>query len=226
MLNEIIITPAELSSRFAGEYDVITHQPYRVGDHIVRCQRCSAVIKTDYIDGSCPLCGTSPFIPMQFSESNSILSGSQNRNRLSTQTLNESHNSIVLPRRRFRNDRNMKLFSWLIFLSALVSPMPLLIEEVALFICEAMFGVDFQAAYAILSLIAIIAAVFIRFRNETADLWKRSKWGPALILIPAFSPYILLTAIWLFIAGVSIALALLAVVLCVGIMIGICKGFE
>lgn len=226
MLNEIIISPAELSSRFAGEYDVITHQPYRVGDHVVRCQRCNTVIKADYIDGSCPLCGASPFIAMQFNESNPIIRETQYLADHTTQTRNESHHTIILPRHHFSYNRDMSLFSWLIFLSALVSLMPLLIEDVALFICEAMFGIELPVACIILSIIGFITAMFIRFQTKTADLWKHSKWGPLLTLIPAISPYILLTAMWLIIAGVSIALAILAVVLCVAIMIGLCQGFE
>lgn len=226
MLNEIIISPTELSSRFAGEYDAITHQPYRIGDHVVRCQQCNRVIKADYIDGSCPLCGASPFIAKRFSESNLIPHESRNFAGHTIQTGNESYHTIVLPRHHSICDRSMGLFSWLIFLSALVAPMPLLIEEVALFICEAMFGLEFQVTCVIFSVISFTAAMIIRFRSQTAELWKHSKWGPLLILIPAVSPYILLTAIWLIIAGVSIALAILAVILCVAIMIGFCQGFE
>ena len=226
MLNEIIISPAELSSRFAGEYDVVTHQPYRVGDHIVRCQQCSTVIKADYIDGSCPLCGASPFIAMQFSESSPVSRESWYLSGRANQMRNESGPAIVLPRQHFRYNRDLRLFSWLIFLSALLSPMPLLIEEVALFLCEAMFGVELQVACIFLGVIAIITAMLIRFCDETIELWQHSRWGPMLILVPGISPYALLTAIWLIIAGISIALAVLALVLCVAIMIGICQWYE
>ena len=225
MKYEIEITPSDLASQFAGEYDVITHQPYRIGDHLVRCRQCRAVIKTDYIDGECPLCGASPFVGMQFRPNETR----QNENR----RVERSHPAsqiasqcTITPRQRFCYNRNETLLTLLVNISAILSPFPLWIDEVGRFIHDAMFGMDFLTTYVIFGTISFIVSIIIEWRNDTAELWKHSKWGLLLIFIPALCPYLLLAGIWLMIGGLSIVLAIVALALCVAVIIGLFQFFD
>ena len=225
MIHEIIISPADLSTQFAGEYDVITHQPYRIGDHIIRCRQCHTVIKTEYIDGECPLCGASPFVGTQFRPSNSNQSVNRRTERR-PQINHVSAPAAITPRHRFRYNRSERLLSWLITISAILSPLPLWIDAIAEFICEAMFGMGYLAVYIIFAVASLIAALIIECRNDTTELWKHSLWGPVLIPLPAFCPYLLLAGVWIVIGGLSIVLAIAALMLCIAVVMGCFQIFD
>lgn len=76
---ESTITEDDLKTRFAGMRDVVTLSPYRIGDRIVRCGRCRAIIKTEFITGkTCPLCAA-PFLPAPVERTQASVKGRRPR---------------------------------------------------------------------------------------------------------------------------------------------------
>lgn len=211
MTNELIISQANYSSLFAGERDVITHQPYRIGDRVVRCQRCRAIIKTEFVDTGCPLCGTSPFISTQFSNNVSRAS--------------YGHSSVVSPSRNYRTNRSRSTLFTLLFLSVAASTIPFQIESILPFLSEAMFDMDLSSAFIAVVVVSFITALVVGCRSDTVNYWKHKKAGFLVALVPAFSPYLILALLWLGAFAIGVAIAIAVVALCIGIIVGICSGF-
>lgn len=211
MNNELIISQANYSSLFAGERDVVTHQPYRIGDRVVRCQRCRAIIKTEFVDTCCPLCGASPFVATQF-------------NNTTSRPANY-HSSIVSPSRNYRTNRSRSTLGTLLILSVATSTLPFHIESILPFLSEAMFEMDLASALIAVVIVSIITALVVGFSSDTVNYWKHKRSGFLVALAPAFSPYLILALLWLGAFAISVAIAIAAVALCIAIIVGICSGF-
>lgn len=197
MCEEMIITEADLASRFQGERDLITYSPYHVGDRVVRCSGCRAVIKSEYVSNNrCPLCGRTPFLPAPV-----------------TPTQQGVINS--------GNIRSLTTFLWLLILSVIAAYIPFAFPGATGFLCEASFEIGLGPTLISIGAISLIAAIILYFNRSTRRLWQNCGWGGFLVLVPVSAPYFVLTALWL----VVLALAIAAVIACIALVIGIIACF-
>lgn len=197
MRGEMIITEADLASRFQGERDLVTYSPYRVGDRVVRCSGCRAVIKSEYISNNhCPLCGRTPFLPapVNTAQTNVITSG---------------------------NIRTLTTFLWMLLLSVLAAFIPFAFPSATSFLYEASFGIGLGPLLISIGVISLVAATILYFNRSTRRLWQSSGWGGFLVLVPVSVPYLVLAALWL----VVFVLAIVAVIACIALVIGIIACF-
>ena len=114
MRYEMTITQADLENHFRGERDLVSYSPYQVGDKVVRCGSCHAVVKTNFITNNCcPLCGAR-FVPapVRSAREQPVEAGS------------------------------LKTFFWLLIGSAGFAMFPLLFPTAFFFLQEAAFGVS------------------------------------------------------------------------------------
>lgn len=198
MRGELIITQADLESRFQGERDLITYSPYRVGDRVVRCSGCRAVIKSEYITNNCcPLCGCTPFLPAPVSpaQPGTITSG---------------------------NIRSLTAFLWLLILSAAAAYLPFAFPGASTFLYEASFGMDLGLLLISVGAVSLTAALLLYFNEDARRLWQRSSRGALLVLGPVTAPYFVLAVLWV----VALAIALAVAAACFGLIIGIIIGLS
>ena len=211
MNNELIISQANYASLFAGERDVITHQPYHIGDRVVRCQRCRAVIKTEFVDTGCPLCGASPFIPAQF-------------NNIASRTTC-GHSSVVAPSRHYRTNRSKSSLITLLILAVSASTIPFQIDGALPFLSEAMFDMELSSAFIAVVIVSALTALVIACRSDTVNYWKHKRSGFLIGLLPIISPYLVVALLWLGAFAIGVVIAIAAVALCIALIAGICSGF-
>ena len=214
MLNELVITQANYQSQFAGERDVVTHQPYRIGDRVVRCRNCLAIIKTEYVDGSCPMCNTTPFVSVSFHGNASRQGG--------------KHPNVVSPRRNW-NYRRPENTTWrrfepfcrsrrmlmiLLVLAVIISGIPLEIRDFRKFIYGIIPDLNLSTAKTVVIGVSAITAVMIACIRRIADYWKYKRSGFLIPLIPVVSPYLLaaicVLAVWAFHALLAVAAVVLS----------------
>jgi len=197
MHGELIITKAYLESRFQGERDLITYSPYRVGDRVVRCGACRAVIKSEYISNNrCPLCGRTPFLPAPVNpiQQGTITSG---------------------------NIRSLTTFLWLLIFSAIATYLPFAFPGVSGFLYEASFGMDLRPLLISIGAISLTAAIILYFNRNTRRLWQSSGWGALLVLGPVSAPYLVLAVLWVLVFTIALAVAIACLALVIGIIVGI-----
>ncbi len=197
MREEMIITEADLASRFQGERDLITYSPYRIGDRVVRCSGCRAVIKSEYVSNNrCPLCGRTPFLPAP---------------------VNPTQQGVISS----GNIRSLTTFLWLLVLSIIAVYIPFVFPGAIGFLYEASFEIGLGPMLISIGIISLIAAIILYFNRRTRWLWQNSGWGGFLVFVPVSAPYSLLAALWL----VVFALAIAAVIACIALVIGIIACF-
>ncbi len=184
MREEMIITEADLKSRFQGERDLVTYELYRVGDRVVRCGACRAVIKSEFVtDNRCPLCGSTPFLPSPVNISQPNIN-----NRVSTNSL--------------------KAFLWFLLLSAVAAYLPFAFPEALDFLYEATLSVGLEATLIYIGVISFVTAIILYNNKTCRRLWQTSDAGGFLVLAPFSAPYLLLAGLWL----IMFALALIVLV--------------
>lgn len=218
MEHEVTISESDLRTRFSGEVDVITHQPYRAGDRIVRCSNCHTIIKTEYIDGgSCPLCN-SPFRTTAFE------TATQNNITIqSTRPILTTAQSYMSPsRRHHRYNRSKDTLFYLLALAVCVSMVPFWFDASCNFIEKCTFDIDLVYVYIGMTSINIISSMVIWFSQKAEEIWKHGKWGPLILLIPILSPYGIIATVWAVLLGVGIAI----VGLCFALVIGFFSIFN
>lgn len=201
MRGELVITERELQTRFRGERDLVTLAPYQVGDRVVRCGHCHAVVKTQFVTaGGCPLCGHAPFT--------------------SSPVINEP-SAYVAPSRAQRSIRGF--FGWLI-LSAVSSLVPFIFPGVRSIITEAMFGLSIGWIIALFCTLSLISLLILMCNDTFTEIWQNSGPGRLLAFIPGAVPYAALCSLWLVIIVVKIILVILLIGLCIAAVIGLIGG--
>ena len=193
MHNEMVITDIDIKTRFQEERDLITYEPYRVGDRVVRCGNCRAVIKTEFVSNdTCPLCGCSPFIP-------ALVNASQ-------------ENAIVSEK-----SRSLTVYMCLLMLSAMAAYIPFSFSEASRFLCEASFQIGLEATLVFVGLTGIITVAVLYLNVRYRKTWQTAPAGSLLVLTPAAMPYLVLTAVWV-LMGI---LVIMAVLVCCYLVIGL-----
>lgn len=205
MNNEMIITEHEMRSRFQGERDLVTYAPYHIGDRVVRCGQCHSVVKSEYAHNGCPLCGHTPFLPVP------VIQGRETSATV-TVSIHESAR---------RSKTHYLLF---LLLSACVALLPFLSSELSYYIFEATNGLNTEWALTLFVLVSFGVALYLYFSQKCRAMWLRNHNGYLLVFVPAFAPYIVLAGIWLAILVLSIIFYGVAIIICVGIFIGIVAG--
>lgn len=160
-----------MQTRFQGERDLITYAPYRVGDRVVRCGTCRAVIKTEFVSNSCPLCRHTPFLPSP---------------------VTSPQKSVIIS----ENTRSLTTFLWLLLLSVLAAYIPLSFPGISDFLCEASFGIELEQVLLCVGLIGLATAIGLYCNSNCRRMWQTSSNGTLLVLVPASSPYLVLAAMW------------------------------
>lgn len=203
MRGELVITERELQTRFRGERDLVTLAPYQVGDRVIRCGNCHAVVKTQFVTaGGCPLCGHAPFTP--------------------SPVINEP-SAYVAPSRTQRGIRGF--FGWLI-LSAASSLLPFIFPGMRSAISDAMFGLSVGWIIAIFCALSLISLLVLMCNDTITEIWQNSEAGRLLAFIPGAVPYAALCSLWLVIIVVKIILAILLIGLCIAAVIGLIGGLS
>ena len=189
MRYEMTITQADLENHFRGERDLVSYSPYQVGDKVVRCGSCHAVVNTNFITNKCcPLCGAR-FVPA------------------SVQSAREQPVEVG----------SLKTFFWLLIGSAGFAMFPLLFPTAFFFLQEAAFGVSASYLFAFFCASSLIAAFLLYADQDNQRIW-RNGGGGLLILIPAAAPYLILTAVWCVLLIFAVAAALIGCILLIGIL--------
>ena len=190
MRNEMTITRVDLENRFSGERDLVSYSPYQVGDRIVRCGSCHAVVKINFITNNCcPLCSHSPFIPIP------------------VQPVQEQPMEVG----------SLRTFFWLLIGSAGFSALPLLFPAAFFFLQEAAFGVPAPYLFAFFCVSSLIAAFLLYADQDNRRIWQNGEGG-LFILIPAAAPYLVLAAVWCVLFIFAIAAALIGCILLICIL--------
>lgn len=205
MQNELIITEREMNSRFQGERDLVTYAPYHIGDRVVRCGRCHSIVKSEYAQDGCPLCGHTPFFPVP------IVRGQ------------ESSSTAVVSTRHYAY-RSKKQYLLFLLLSACAALIPFLSSELTFYIYEATYGLNTEWAFALFGAVSFGVALYLYLNKKYIAIWQRKDTGYLLVFAPVLSPYIVLAGIWLAILVLSIIFYGIAIVICIGIFIGIVAG--
>jgi hypothetical protein len=188
MRNEMVITEADLNSRFQGERDLITYAPYRVGDRVVRCGACRAVIKSEFVTrNTCPLCGRTPFSPTP----------------------------VVPPPEGTGNTGRVAGFAWWLLLAVAAAYIPFAFPKAAAFLFEAAFGIGPAHTLLCVGVIALVAAAVVFFHKGCRRLWQTSRSGALLVFVPVTAPYCVLATVWIgiFTSAIAAALAVCALII-------------
>lgn len=204
---EMVVTEHDLRTRFEGERDLVTYAPYRVGDRVVRCRDCRAVIKTEFISGSCPLCGHAPFQPSPVDASYSF------------------HTPSEVPRvvpGTAPHSRQTDNALWLLLLSVATTLIPFCFPDAASFIMRASFGMDLKTCILCAVILSGICAVILFFCRRNSSAWPSSRAGNLLFLLPTAVPYGILAALWAVIAVVAIVVVIGCIAIVIGIISGMC----
>lgn len=202
MTGEHTITRQEWERCFRGEHDALTHQAYEIGDAIVRCSNCHRIIKAEFVEGCCPLCGSSPFTSIP----------------VITQ-----HVTIHTPQ-YYRRSENC--FGCLLALSGFLSVVPLLFDGSAQVILKYMFGLSWDVTYFVFLGVTAIASVILALWEPTRTFWIRNRWGPVLLGIPILTPYAVLLCIWAVIGIAYVMISLLMIAVVIGIMCAFIAGLS
>lgn len=193
MNGEMIITESDFASHFQGERDLITYSPYRVGDRVVRCQSCRAIIKSEFVtENRCPLCSAA-FIPAP----------------------------VIPPRQAVvsNNARSLSTFLWLLLLSAALAFLPFVLPGAEGSLRAMFFGKESWGRLVYVGLIGFGAAGILYVNTDARKLWKRSEWGSVLVLGPMLAPYILLGVVWIAAYALAVAVGLACVALVLGLIV-------
>lgn len=187
MTGETVLTPHDLQTQFRDERDEVTYAPYRVGDRVVRCSHCRAVIKTEFVtDNCCPLCGARPFRTAP----------------------------VILPpvscHVRPRHDRSLLLFFVLLVLSVALTFLPFCFPGVLPFFQKAVFVHQPQPCLTFFAAASIASALVLFCSGYCRRMWRSSPDGWQLVLVPTLVPYLLVAALW--IIGMAIAIALVGLI--------------
>ena len=200
MRGELVITADELRTRFQGERDLVTYSPYQIGDRVVRCSCCRSVIKTEFVlAGVCPLCGQRPFVPAP------VINEDRHH-------MDEAHYAV--------HYRSLTCYLVLLILSAGLSLAPLYFPNLYELFYEATFNIGLQNCRIAAGIISSLAAVILYCSDQCRLIWRRSRFGWALLLIPMAVPYITVLAIWAVIFIVSFIIAGFLCALGVAIVFG------
>ena len=209
MQGEMIITEADMRTRFEGERDLITYAPYRVGDRIVRCNHCMSIVKTEFVTSNqCPLCGYPSFNP-------------PNRPIPTTPTSPSAlyaGGTTIVP-----SGRSLVVYLWLLICSGVLALLPYCFEDVRNLIYEATFNIGIGNAVLVTIFISVVAVLVLYFSSHIRERWQRAGSGCLLPLIPFSAFYLILAAIWLVIVVLAVIAALAAIALVIGI---ICALFS
>ena len=196
MREEMVLTEQDLQTRFFEERDLITYSLYQVGDRVVRCATCRAVVKSEYVSDACPLCGHSPFLPTRVEN---------------VPAVQPTGHTTVSPEQSFSD------FLILLLISSFLSLAPFLFPEASEFLYEAAFYIGDGVTIAIAWLISILSVLILYFSQKSRQIWQTSSWGYLLPFFPIVAPYISLLAIYAFVAVMAAIIA----VGCIAIIIGI-----
>lgn len=194
MRGEMIITEADYASRFQGERDLITCSPYCVGDRIVRCGTCRAIIKSEFVtEAGCPLCGSTPFVPA----------------------------TVIPPQRAVPSGyaRSLRSFLWLLLLSAALAYLPFVLPGAERSLKVLFLGMESWGRQVYVGLVGLAAAGVLYFRRDARRMWQRSKWGGLLALGPMLAPYILLGAVWIAVYALALAAGIACIALAIGLIL-------
>lgn len=196
MRGEMIITETDLVSRFRGERDLITYAPYQVGDRVVRCSHCKAVVKSEFVNHCCPLCSCTPFTPAPVDPAQ--------------QRIIPSHTV-----------RSLTTFFWILLLSVVATYIPFAFPGAVVFLDEASLGIGLSTLLISIGVISLITATVLYFNKSTRRFWQDSGWGCFLALAPVSAPYLVLASLW----AVAFALAIAAAIACIALIILIISCF-
>ncbi len=221
-----VLTERELQTRFLGERDAVTLDPYRVGDRVVRCASCKRVVKAEFAANGCPLCGTTPFVPAPVERTPGRAVPARAAAPARTVPARQARAAPaahIAPRR----SRPMALFLWLLLLSAAAAALPYAIPDAAAFLVAATFETDSETSlYAILTA-SIIAAIITYNCRGARQHWRCADSGPWLLLIPICTPYLILAGIWAVLFVLKLLLAVIGVVVVFSMLVGVIAGlFE
>lgn len=205
MQNELIITEHEMLSRFQGERDLVTYAPYHIGDRVVRCGRCHCVVKSEYAQNGCPLCGSTPFFPIPITRSNNT----------ATSSVQSVHQNVV---------RSKKYYLLFLLLSACVALLPFFSSDLSYLVYEATYGLETEWCFVLFGLVSFGTVLYLYFSKKYSIVWQREPYGFLLAFVPMLAPYLILAGIWLAILVLSIVFYVIAIIICVAVFIGIIAG--
>lgn len=188
MRGELVITESILRDRFQGERDLVTYELYRVGDHIVRCGNCHAVVKTEFVVSGCPLCGSSPFNPSPVLQAP----------------------AVVPVQSTWRSQTS---FMWLLILSSMLALLPFAFPGAADFLYKATFEMDTGLGLLLIGCISFVAAMIVYYNQRSRAAWQRSEYGGFLLLVPVTAPYLALAVIWLILFVFSVLVIIISLLL-------------
>ena len=192
MYGELVITEEIMAERFEGERDLVTYAPYRVGDRVVRCGACRAVIKSEFISSGCPLCGRTPF---------------------PSAPVDPNRQSVITS-----STRSLKTFFWLLFFSVLAAYIPFAFPKAADFIYMVAFDIAPNAILTCIGIISLIAALVLYYSETCRYLWKWSSCGSLFVFVPFSAPYLVLAIIWLAMIAIGVSIFLGLIALWVGLI--------
>ena len=223
MRYEMIITDRDLKTRFKGERDLVTYAPYHIGDRVVRCRNSLSVIKTEFIDAQCPLCGHAPFTPAPIQTEQFVIRQSKSGGMALTPAMSPvrgtvRHNGNA----EHREQRSLPCFLLLLILSAVVALVPFavafFIPEAGEFIYEATCEIGLGYAAAIAGVISLITVLLIYSNDNNRRKWCDAEGGGALVLLPVSTPYMVLAAIWIVISLLATLLVIAGIIFALGIL--------
>ena len=230
MNNELIITQSNYETLFAGARDVITHQPYRIGDRVVRCRRCRAIIKTEFVDTRCPMCGASPFISVRFDANVSGTAGKHPPAVSPGRYYHASgrHSRAGVSGREYYFCRSRWTLAILLVLAVVASTFPFRIDGFRKFVSGIMPDMRMSTALVLVVVVSAITAVITACCPALFDCWRFKRSGFLVVLIPVVSPYLaaavcmlVVFVIGILIKAAGILLNIVAHVLCISLLIGI-----
>lgn len=203
MQGAIRLTAEDLDFQFADAYDPVLHERYQIGDQVCRCSQCKTILKTEHVDGSCPLCGLTPFVASVVNPPAVIGYASASGNTGASRT-------IVTSRKK----------QWLVFWCVVASFVALC--PIYLFDMNWLFaGMATKTAAIIVFNIAFITSVILNLCATTQAFWQDNTLGPLLLAVPILAPYAVAAIVWVIIFILGVLLGLLVVVLIFGFLLAI-----
>lgn len=210
MKGEMVITEADMRTRFEGERDLITYAPYQVGDRIVRCNHCKSIIKTEFVTSNqCPLCGYPSF----------SLSAQPLPATPTSPPVSYAGETTTTSRRR-----SQIVYLWLLICSSVLALLPYCFADFRNLIDEATFNIGIGNAVLVTIVISTVAVLILYFNSHIREHWRRSGSGCLLPLIPFSAFYSVLAAIWLIIFILEVLVAIVAIAFVIGIICAILGG--
>lgn len=186
---------------FRGEYDAVTHAPYRIGDVLLRCGHCGVRVREEYVAGVCPVCGA-PFV----SAPDRTVSGVR-----------------ITPTRPVCNVRAARQEGSLWILSILMaaaSLLPLLRWGDGL--AGAFRWLGMGGVMGLTLTVSLVCALVVATDRDAIRWWKTRRQALWLLLIPLAAPYMFWLALWLLVQALALLWAFLKAVfiaiLCIAII--------